>query len=138
MRPRAHRQSHAMHKTFTQAEVDAFLVITGDANPLHSDKNGAAAAAGFGGPILPGVLLTSMFPAIIGSTFPGAVYASQNVSYRAPALIGQPVVAQVRLKLKREGGGARGVRACGLCAGACVSVVGGHRVGSGAEHARLA
>lgn len=87
-------QSHAMHKTFTQAEVDQFLSMIGDSNPLHSDDS-AATAAGFSGRIIPGILMTSMFPAIIGSTFPGAVYASQNVSYRSPALVGQPVVAQV-------------------------------------------
>lgn len=87
-------ESHAMHRTFTQADVNQFLSLIGDNNPLHHDAE-AATAAGFRGPILPGILMASLFPAIIGSTFPGAVYATQSVSFRNPALIDQPVVAQV-------------------------------------------
>lgn len=43
---------------------------------------------GFQAPILPGILMASLFPAIIGSRFPGAVYATQTLNFRAPAQVG--------------------------------------------------
>ena len=43
--------------------------------------------AGFSGTIVPGILLASLFPAIIGSAIPGAIYASQSVKFRSPALV---------------------------------------------------
>jgi hypothetical protein len=44
--------------------------------------------AGLTGAVLPGILLASLFPAIIGSRFPGAVYASQSLAFRQPAQVG--------------------------------------------------
>ena len=38
-----------------------------------------------------------MFGAVIGATFPGAVYATQSLSFRAPVLVGQAVTAEVTL-----------------------------------------
>lgn len=43
--------------------------------------------AGFSGQVLPGVLCASLFPALIGSNFPGAIYLSQTLKFRAPALV---------------------------------------------------
>lgn len=36
---------------------------------------------------MPGMLLASLFPAIIGTQFPGAVYVSQSLSFRSPAAV---------------------------------------------------
>lgn len=44
-------------------------------------------AAGLGGAILPGMLCASLFPAIIGSQFPGALYLTQTLNFRQPALV---------------------------------------------------
>ncbi|KAJ9509598.1 hypothetical protein QJQ45_011251 [Haematococcus lacustris] len=84
-------------KQFSHEEVAQFLSITGDANPLHISKE-AAIAAGFPGPLVPGVLLASLFPAIIGSACPGAVYASQSLAFRAPALVSMRVTACVTVE----------------------------------------
>lgn len=43
--------------------------------------------AGFKAPLLPGILLASLFPGIIGSAFPGSIYASQTLSFRAAATV---------------------------------------------------
>ena len=104
-------------KAFSQHDVQGFLQLTGDSNPIHSDAAAACLAGraslrrlarnpllasrlrgvadpwrrrvGFAsGPIVPGMLLASMFPAIIGSTFPGAVYISQTLNFRSPAAVG--------------------------------------------------
>lgn len=73
-------------RQFSAAEVAAFVGMTGDSNPIHVDS-AAAAAHGLRAPILPGLLSASLFPAIIGSHFPGAVYASQTLKFKAPALV---------------------------------------------------
>mmetsp|Transcript_14601 Transcript_14601/g.31835 ORF Transcript_14601/g.31835 Transcript_14601/m.31835 type:complete len:167 (+) Transcript_14601:116-616(+) len=86
--------THTLRKRFTREEVLTFLTCTGDSNPLHVDA-AAAAAAGFPAPLLPGILLASLFPAIIGSRFPGALYAQQSLNFRAPALVGSEVEACV-------------------------------------------
>ncbi len=38
-------------------------------------------------PVLPGILLASLFPAIIGTHFPGALYLTQSLAFKAPALV---------------------------------------------------
>lgn len=73
-------------KRFSPEDVAGFVALTGDSNPIHVD-GGAAAAAGLPGPILPGMLLASLFPAIIGSHFPGAVYLSQTLKFKQYALV---------------------------------------------------
>lgn len=49
-------------RVFTQEDVDAFLQLTGDANPIHRRHGGANA-------VVPGLLCASLFPGIIGSNF---------------------------------------------------------------------
>ncbi|KAF5841853.1 HotDog domain-containing protein [Dunaliella salina] len=91
-------QEFSISKCFTQDEVLHFLHATGDANPLHVDA-AAVQAAGLSSPpwrpLLPGILMASLFPAIIGSHFPGALYASQTLSFRSPALVGDVLHAHV-------------------------------------------
>lgn len=43
--------------------------------------------AGFAGAVLPGMLCASLFPAIIGSQFPGALYLTQTLNFRQAALV---------------------------------------------------
>ena len=44
-------------------------------------------AAGFEGMVIPGLLMASMFPAIIAAAFPGAIYLSQTLKFRHPAVV---------------------------------------------------
>ena len=81
-------------KTFTPAEVASFLQLSGDSNPIHGQAE-AARAAGLPGPILPGMLSASLFPAIIGSCFPGAVYLSQTLRFKSYALVSTLTTALV-------------------------------------------
>eukprot|EP00887_Chlorella_sp_A99_P003467 scaffold7.g3467.t1 len=84
-------------RQFSAAEVAAFVGMTGDSNPIHVDS-AAAAAHGLRAPILPGLLSASLFPAIIGSHFPGAVYASQTLKFKAPALVGDELIATLTVE----------------------------------------
>lgn len=42
---------------------------------------------GFASAVLPGMLCASLFPAIIGSQFPGALYLTQTLNFRQAALV---------------------------------------------------
>lgn len=53
---------------FDQGSVKEFCRISGDFNPIHWDYP-AARAAGFDGPIVPGMQCAALFPAIIGTEF---------------------------------------------------------------------
>ena len=72
-------------RTFTAEEVAAFARLSGDANPLHRGPRA----------VVPGLLLGSLFPGLVGSAFPGALYLSQRLSFRRPVLVGEPVAARV-------------------------------------------
>lgn len=88
--------TYTLTKVFDQQSSSEFVALTGDSNPIHTDK-AAASAAGHVAPILPGMLMASMFPAIIGSNFPGALYLTQTLKFRKPALVGSSITAEVRV-----------------------------------------
>jgi|AntAceMinimDraft_5_1070358.scaffolds.fasta_scaffold29574_1 hypothetical protein len=60
-----------VRRTFTAEDVATFARLSGDANPIHSHSD-AAAAAGLGlcGPVVHGMLAASLFSGIIGTRFP--------------------------------------------------------------------
>ncbi|GMH35141.1 hypothetical protein BSKO_03009 [Bryopsis sp. KO-2023] len=89
-------------KKFTQEEVQAFCDLTGDTNTLH--RHGRMQDGKPRAPILPGIMCTSLFPAVIGRNFPGAVYARQQVSFRTPLQVGRTVIAEVECIRFRRGG----------------------------------
>ena len=74
-------------RQFTASDVANFVALTDDANAIHTDST-AATAAGLSSPIVPGILMASLFPAIIGSNFPGAIYVSQTLKFRKYAEVG--------------------------------------------------
>ena len=43
------------------------------------------------------MLCASLFSGIIGTRFPGAVYATQSLSFRRPVMVGERVTAEVEL-----------------------------------------
>jgi 3-hydroxybutyryl-CoA dehydratase len=91
--------TYKLTRVFSQQDASNFVALTGDSNPIHTDK-AAASSAGHAAPILPGMLMASMFPAIIGSNFPGALYLTQTLKFRKPALVGSSITAEVRVSSK--------------------------------------
>jgi len=73
----------------TEQEVQAFAKLSGDMNPLHLDA-GFARRAGFGGPVVYGMLSASFLSALIGMLMPGkgALWASQTLQFGQPAFVG--------------------------------------------------
>ena len=75
-------------RKFTQQDVDAFTQVTGDANPIHTDNNNHNHKA-----VVPGALLSSLFPATVGAHVAGAVHLSQTSKFREKVLVGDDVEA---------------------------------------------
>jgi acyl dehydratase len=74
--------------TFTPRQVEAFADSTGDANPIHRqgrrDKQ-----------VVPGLLCSSLFPAIIGTQFPGSLYLEQSLHFKQKVYAGETVRARL-------------------------------------------
>jgi 3-hydroxybutyryl-CoA dehydratase len=81
-----------------QEDVDAFLALVGDSNPIHSDP-AALAGTRFDGPIAPGMLTAALISAVIGSDLPGpgVLYASQELRFLRPVRVGDVVTARVEV-----------------------------------------
>ena len=86
--------------TFTQETVNDFASICGDYNPLHIDPDYASKSM-FKGPIVHGILVSSLFSTLFGSSLHGSIYVSQNLRFLKPVHIGVPVHARMKI-VKRE------------------------------------
>ncbi|KMT03862.1 hypothetical protein BVRB_8g188330 [Beta vulgaris subsp. vulgaris] len=84
-----------LRRTFTIEDVVEYSRVSSDTNPLHLDTD-CAQNAGFEDRLVHGMLVASLFPRIISSHFPGAVYVSQNLQFRQPVYVGDEVVAEVQ------------------------------------------
>ncbi|XP_027333453.1 uncharacterized protein LOC113848236 [Abrus precatorius] len=82
-------------RLFTEEDVLQYSKVSQDSNPLHTDS-GAAKNVGFEGPLVHGMLVASLFPHIISSHFPGAVYVSQSLNFKFPVYIGDQVIGEVQ------------------------------------------
>jgi len=87
-------------RRFTREDVNAFAKITGDSNPIHLDDGAKKEEK----KIVHGALLLSMFPALVGSTFPGAKYLSQTAKFRSECEVDGRVTATVGKLGRREVG----------------------------------
>jgi acyl dehydratase len=89
----------------TQAMVDQHAETTGDAQWIHNDPERARREGPFGGPIVQGFLLLSLFTAHAGSIGLGALgpitmgvnYGFDRVRFHAPVPVGAAVRTQVSL-----------------------------------------
>ncbi|KAJ8559599.1 hypothetical protein K7X08_003657 [Anisodus acutangulus] len=80
--------------SYRNDDVLGYSKLTHDANPLHFDAE-CAKNAGFSDILVPGMLVASLFPRIIASHFPGAIYVSQTLHFKLPVYIGDEIIAEV-------------------------------------------
>lgn len=87
-------QHASFTKTFTEDDVQRFIEITGDVNPLHVDEEFAASTP-FGRRVLHGMLTASIFSTMVGMLLPGtgAIYRSQTIRFLLPVYIDETVTA---------------------------------------------
>lgn len=83
-----------LSKTFTEDDVQRFIEITGDVNPLHVDEQFARRTR-FGGRVLHGMLTASLLSTMVGMLLPGtgAIYRSQTLRFLRAVHIGETVTA---------------------------------------------
>ncbi len=81
-------------KTFTEEDLENFIAITGDMNPIHTDEQYAASTK-FGKRILHGLLTASMFSTLVGMFLPGkgAIYRAQTLRFLLPVYPGETLTA---------------------------------------------
>ncbi|KAF7152167.1 hypothetical protein RHSIM_Rhsim01G0213400 [Rhododendron simsii] len=82
-------------RVFSSSDVLEYSKVSLDSNPLHFDLE-CAQKAGFEDQLVPGMLVASLFPRIIASNFPGAVYVSQSLQFKSPVYIGEEIIGEVQ------------------------------------------
>ena len=88
----------SLSKVFSDEEVRTFAALSGDANAIHLDDQ-AAAESPFGRRVVHGMLVSSLFSAVLGQELPGAgtVYLAQNLKFRQPVFLDEEVKAEVEV-----------------------------------------
>ena len=87
-------QTASLTKTITEEDLNHFIAITGDENPLHIDESFAKQTF-FGQRIAHGMLSASLFSTLVGMHIPGigAIYKSQTLEFLLPVFIGDTLCA---------------------------------------------
>lgn len=91
-------QSFELEHAFAAEDVRRFAELSGDFSPLHVDETYARGTE-FGGCVVHGILLASLFSQIVGMHLPGkaALYLGQELSFRRPVRVGERVRAIARV-----------------------------------------
>ena len=88
----------------TDDDIAGFVDAVGDYNPVHSDREYAAGTV-FKEPIAPGIWTAGLISAVIGTRLPGpgAIYVSQDLTFRKPVKPGDSISARVEVvEVSRE------------------------------------
>ena len=87
----------------TAKDVDAFIDLTGDNNPLHVDESYASKTP-FKKPVVHGMLTASFISTIIGTRLPGpgSLWYEQQMRFVAPVRIGTKIRVWVKVRHKSE------------------------------------
>ncbi len=98
-------QSESIKHKLTNHDVAKFIELSGDENPIHTDKN-YAAKTHFKSPIIHGMLGANFISSIIGNKLPGpgSLWLNQTLEFISPARVGDnlTITAVVKSILKLE------------------------------------
>jgi 3-hydroxybutyryl-CoA dehydratase len=75
--------------TFSAQQATEFAALSGDINPLHVDED-YAKGAGFPGPVLFGMLTSSLYSRLVGVYLPGkfALLQCIQIDFSSPCYVG--------------------------------------------------
>jgi 3-oxoacyl-[acyl-carrier protein] reductase len=92
-----------VERTFTAEDVERFARLCGDFSPLHTDPSYASTTE-FGGCVVHGMLLASLFSQLVGMRVPGrhALYLAQDLSFRHPVRVGETIKASAKVTAMSE------------------------------------
>ena len=79
-------------RRFSSKDVELFSALTGDSNYIHGGTE----------PIVHGLLVHSLVPALFAQLFPGALYVKQEMTLRSPVPVGAEVQAEIEIKRVRR------------------------------------
>jgi 3-hydroxybutyryl-CoA dehydratase len=81
---------HAFSAVFTDEMVAQFAALSGDNNPLHVDRE-YAIAAGFPGPVVFGMMTSSLYSRLVGVYLPGkyALLQGIDIHFNSPCHVGE-------------------------------------------------
>ncbi|MFK9094206.1 MaoC family dehydratase [Bacillus salipaludis] len=90
-------------KEITLSDIELFSAMTGDRNPLHTDKR-AAEASRFGGLIVQGGVTTGILNAIVAEQLPGpgTVFLTVEWKFANPVYIGDTITGKVEILEVRD------------------------------------
>lgn len=90
-------------KDITLADIELFSAMTGDRQPLHTDRK-VAEASRFGGLIVQGGVTTGILNAIVAEDLPGpgTVFLSVEWKFLKPVYVGDQITGSVRVVEVRE------------------------------------
>jgi 3-hydroxybutyryl-CoA dehydratase len=94
---------HEFEATFTEEMARSFAEISGDVNPLHVDRD-YAVSAGFSGPVLFGMMTSSLYSKLVGVYLPGkyALLQGIDLDFNAPVIAGEKLIVQGEIVFMTE------------------------------------
>ncbi|KAK4753795.1 hypothetical protein SAY87_001899 [Trapa incisa] len=82
-------------RVFSNEDVINYSKVSHDSNPVHFDAE-CARTLGFEDCLVHGMLVAALFPRIISSNFPGAIYVSQSLQFKSPVYVGEEISGEVQ------------------------------------------
>lgn len=96
-------QRRSIVKVFSQSDFDAFALLSGDNNPIHTDPDFCAGSR-FGRPVAHGLLLCSVLRGLIDQLIPGGRLTETSLMFPAPTYAGEPMRFTVSLTEDTDNG----------------------------------
>jgi acyl dehydratase len=90
-------------KRFSSQDVEQFAELSLDRNPIHLDEK-AAAQSVFGRRVVHGMLVASLFSALLGQHLPGegTIFLGADIQFKGPVFVDDEVTAFVQIEKIRE------------------------------------
>ncbi len=85
-------QYSEMTRCYTYEDVTNFTSLIGDENPIHQSS---AAATTTHNIVVPGLLVGSIFSAVIGTLLPGSIYVRQTFDFRHAVPVGEWITGRI-------------------------------------------
>jgi acyl dehydratase len=86
------------HKDIAVSDIELFSAMTGDRNPLHTDR-AAAEASRFGGVIVQGGVTTGILNAVVAEDLPGpgSVFLQIEWTFKKAVYVGDRITGRVEV-----------------------------------------
>ncbi|HAQ56335.1 MAG TPA: enoyl-CoA hydratase [Acholeplasmatales bacterium] len=89
----------SLKKKFVEADIVGFAEVSGDRNPAHMDEAYAQTTI-FKTRIVHGMLVGSLFSALLGTELPGlgSIYTNQTLKFTKPVYLNDEITATVTVR----------------------------------------